>query len=846
MGDLPFGAMVNSYKVMKFGGSSVGERDSLLQVIRLIEAQRASGPVAVIVSAMGDTTDRLLDAIGAAEGGDLQAALALLARTASLARETASSVAETLGEGGRRDALERIVQETLAPLGDLLHGVSLMGESSAGLRDRILAFGELTAAKLLTELLLAAGLDSCFADARALLITDDRFGDARVDLPASRSRLAAALPSWGGRIPILPGFIGATADGKTTTLGRNGSDYTAALVAQGIGADEVQVWTDVPGLMTADPDLVRDAYSVSRLTHHEALELASVGARMFHPRTLIPVIEAGIRLRIRNTLDPEHPGTTIDARGSRDGQRPSCIATREDLALLDVEVRKLSDQVQVGERVLRALRESGVTVWMSSQSANGQSIAIVVPRTDSARARAALERELAPEFERRELEPVGVREPVTLLSLVAEAMGHGVNVAGRLFGALGSAGVNIRAIAQGASSRSISCVVDAGETALSVRTTHAAFNLAHQQVSLLILGKGTVGKELVEQLRSQQEWLRAHHGISLVVAGLADSRRLVFDEEGLDPRTALAELALAPPVDANVRARLAPSLQRLGRLPVPVLVDCTAAGGMEALYLDAFALGVHVVAANKKPLAIPWEEREALLAAAQACHVAYQYETTVGASLPVIDTLLNLVRTGDKVRLIQASLSGTLGYLCDELGSGVPLSLAVRRARELGFTEPDPREDLAGKDVMRKALILARELGLSVGDDDVELLPFIPAEHLRDEPLDAFYERLEALDPTFARDVDRWRREGKVLRYLAEVDPSRADTGEALVRVGPVAVSLDHPAAGLRGSESMVSFTTDRHHPQPLTVRGAGAGGAVTASGVLTDILRISQTLRGR
>jgi aspartokinase/homoserine dehydrogenase 1 len=828
------------YQVMKFGGSSVGSPRRLRQVVELIGRHAKQGPLAVVVSAMGDTTDWLIEAADLATKGDLDSALTVVARIAHLAKTNAAALSPT-----QSTALAARVDGLLAPLQQLLQGLSLTRECSAPSRDRVLSFGERVSATLLAELLTAAGTEATFRDARQLLVTDDRFGAARVDVARTRERLQAAVGTWRASVPVLPGFIAATPDGRTTTLGRNGSDYTAALVAQGIDATEVTVWTDVLGLHTADPDLVSDAYPVAHLTHAEGLELAAVGVRMLHPRTMIPLIEAGISLRIRNTMHPDHPGTLIDAIGSRDGQRPTCIATREDLALLGIEVRKLSDQFQLGERALAALREANVTVWLSTQSANGQSIAVVVPRPDVERARGALERELSQEQARSEVEPLAIRQPVTLLTLVAEAMGHGTNVAGRFFSALGAVGVNVRASAQGASSRSISCVVDAAETAIAVRTTHAAFNLAHQQVSLFLLGRGTVGGQLLAQLRAQQTLLKDRHGIALRVVGLADSRRALFDPAGLPLEGLEERLARGEPVDPETRT-LVPLLDELRRLPVPILVDCTAASGIESLYTAAFQRGIHVVGANKKPLALPWNDREALLAEARRHHVAYHYETTVASSLPVIDTLANLVRTGDTVRLITASLSGSLGFICNELTAGVPLSVAVRTAKERGFTEPDPREDLSGTDVARKALILARELGLPLSLSDVALEPFVPAEPQPGTSADAFLQSLKSLDAAYGDRVTRCRNAGTVLRYLARIDPSKVGTGSPVIRVGPVAVEAGQPAADLRGSESFVSFTTTRHSHFPLTVRGAGAGGAVTASGVLADILRISQTLRGR
>ncbi|MBM4356108.1 MAG: bifunctional aspartate kinase/homoserine dehydrogenase I, partial [Deltaproteobacteria bacterium] len=631
-----------------------------------------------------------------------------------------------------------------------------------------------------------------------------------------------------------------TRDGRTTTLGRNGSDYTATLTAWALGAAEVGVFTDVSGVMTADPDLVEDAYPLVRMTYLEALELANFGASMFHPRTMIPLIQSGIPMRIRSTLRSEEPGTRIDAGGDQDETRPTCVTSLENLALLGLQWRALTRPAHVAERVHGALADAGLTVWMENQAAHGQSIGVVVPAAQGPRAVEVLERALEGELRRGELEPIHVVAPVTLLTLVGEAMGRTPGVAGRFFSALGGIGVNILASVQGASSRSVSAVVNAADTAVAVRTVHAAFNLAHQQVSVLLLGKGTVGAALLSQIQAQQEFLVREHDVHLRVVGIVGTDRHVFDERGVPPAQWRERLEASPASDAAFD--LTPLLERLERLPVPVLVDCTAAPGMEAVYRNAFRRGIHVVAANKKPLTVPWGQRQALMESARRHHRAYHYETTVGASLPVIETLKNLVRTGDRVRLVEGSFSGTLGYLANELMKGMAISAAVRKAKDLGYTEPNPQDDLSGLDVARKALILARELGYELELDNVEVEPLVPAELLVPTPVEEFLSRLESFDPVMSERIGAMRSEGRTLRYLARLEPGDG----CKVRVGPTGIPAEHPAVRLRGSEAFIAFTTDRYEAYPLIVQGAGAGGAVTAAGVLADILRISQDLRGR
>ncbi|MGA9523775.1 MAG: bifunctional aspartate kinase/homoserine dehydrogenase I [Myxococcaceae bacterium] len=824
------------WQVYKFGGSSLGKPGRLPRVLSLIEA--ASRPLAVVVSALGDTTDWLILAGRAAEQGAAAAAEAELARVRDCARDTAAQVLS----GQAFDAFAGRLDELLAPIERLLVGVGLTRECTPATLDEVMSVGERISSELVARALCARGLKAVPVDARDILVTDGAAGAAKVDREESERRLHEQLGDWGDAVPVVTGFIARSREGRTTTLGRNGSDYTATLLAHGLKAREVTVWTDVPGVMTADPALVADAYPVPRMTYAEALDLAHFGVRMFHARTMIPLLESGASLSIRNTTDPEAPGTRIDAQGNTDFHRPTCVTSLENLALLDVQSPGAAQVGTVGPRLLQALEDAGVRVWMSTVAAQGPSLTLVVPQSQSALAHELLEATLTGERERGEVVVSPVRGPVTLVTLVAEAMGHRPNAAGRFFSALGNVGVNVLAIAQGASARSISCVVDAEDTPVAVRTVHAAFNLTHVEINVLLLGKGTVGGRLLAQLGENAQRLRERHGVSLRLVGLAARDRALFDEAGLSPENASARLMELP--SRNTPSEIVPLLDRLSRLPVPVLVDCTAAEGMERLYREAFGRGVHVVAANKKALTRSWPEVEALQSFAREHFRAWHYEATVGAGLPVIETVKNLVRTGDRVERIEGSFSGTLGYLCHALMSGVPLSQAVRTARERGYTEPHPRDDLSGLDVARKGLILARELGLSLELDDVAVEPFVPRELLAENDPERFLRVLTSLDDEVSAQVTRYKAAGRSLRYLAQlqIEPS----GAARVRVGPVAVEPNHPATGLQGAESLVAFFTERYREYPLIVRGAGAGGDVTAAGVLGDILRLAQNVRGR
>ncbi|MFH2006420.1 MAG: bifunctional aspartate kinase/homoserine dehydrogenase I [bacterium] len=830
-------------RVLKFGGSSVGTPERLLRVIDVIAGEAAKSPVAVVVSAMGDSTDWLIEAVRTAASGNVEDAERVLDRVADLATSNGLMALKELSarEGGvaHSPQITPLVREVLGPLRQVLQGVALLRECTPQTLDLVMSFGERLSARLLAELLQARGLPGQYVDARQWIVTNDGFGAALVDWEFTRARLSERAGEWREKLPVNTGFLGMTPDGRTTTLGRNGSDYTATLLARGLDASEVVIWTDVSGVMTADPGLVNDAYPLARMSYMEALELANFGARMFHPRTMIPLIESSIPMRIQNTLAPEHPGTVIDADGDRDMNHPTSVTSLEDQTLLDIQWRRLAHQAQMGERVLRVLNQAGVTVWMATQAAHGQAVAVVIPAAERERAVLAIGRELELELERHEVEPVGERGPVTLLTLVAEAMGRLPNIAGRFFHALGGIGINVRAIGQGASERSISCVVDGADTAMAVRAVHAAFNFAHEEVNLLVLGKGVVGSRLLSQINDQREVLERQHDVRIKLVGIADSQRAVFEPDGLFAAEPAALLGSASAVPSDAIALL----ERLRRLPVPVLVDCSAADGMESLYKEAFLRGVHVVAANKKPLTGDMESYRALMRSARQHHRAYHYETTVGASLPVIETLQNIVRTGDEVVLIEGSFSGTLGYITGELMRGVPLSRVVRRARELGYTEPQPQDDLSGLDVARKALILARELGLELALEDVVVEPLVPKELLAETELDAFFAALERHDPVAAQWIEGLKAEQQTLRYLARVEPGAK--GRPVLEVGPIGIPAEHPATRLRGAEAFVAFTTRRYSEYPLIVQGAGAGGSVTAAGVLADVLRVAQTLRG-
>lgn len=826
-------------RVLKFGGSTLGTPERLRSALDLTVAALNEGPIHVVVSAFSDTTDRLLEACDEAACGRSDAASTILD---TLATASASCViAASVASDPFSARVGELAASSLAPLKRLLAAVADLRDCSPAILDRALGFGELTSAALVAEALRHRGVPAVAIDARSWVVTDDRFGKAEVRWGPTRARFEEIAPRLRDRVPIHTGFIGATEDGRPTTLGRNGSDYTATLVARASRAAEVTIWTDVSGVMTADPSIVGESYPVSTLSYREALELSGLGLTMIHSRTMVPLLDAGIPMRIRNAGRPEDPGTLVDGAGSSDPERPTCVVSRDRLALISVEGTHRTSAASVGDRVLGALARAGLETHLCTYASRGNGAAFAVDEKDAPRATEVVTSELDRELRAGDIVAPTVRKPTSVVTLVGEAMGARPNVAGRFFGALGAVGVNVLAATQGATSRAISCVVPGAETATAVRAAHAAFNLAREQVNIALLGKGVVGGNLLSQLASEGPKLREEHDLDVRLVGIVDRRASLWSAHSIDPSTAKQRLS-----QSDQAAEIVPLLDRLAKLPVPVLVDCTAAEGMEKIYEAAFDRGIHVVAANKKPFALPPGERDALFASAARAHRGLLYETTVGASLPVIATLKNLIRTGDTVRLIEGSFSGTLGFLANAVSSGEPLSKAVRRAHAAGYTEPHPRDDLSGLDAARKALILARELGLRRSLDEVAIEPFVPARLLEEDDRDAFFRALETHDAAFMRSMGDLTSSGKVLRYLARIVPPDGASERGSVRVAPVAVDASHPASRLRGSEALVAFHTARYEEYPLVVQGAGAGGAVTAAGVLADVLSLSQTLRGR
>jgi len=828
-------------EVHKFGGASLADAAAVRQAVAIVRDR--PGPRVVVVSAMAGVTDQLLEIAARARGGALDQAQAA---TAAL-RERHVAAARTLVPAGpARAELQAFVEAQFAELDALTKGLSILRELTPRTGDVLVARGERLSARLVTAALVAAGIKARYIDATAVIRTDAHFGNASPDLEACDARLKKALTPLlkQGIVPVLPGFIGATAEGELTTLGRGGSDLTAALAGRALQGRAVHLWKDVPGLLTADPRVVPDARVLPQLNVREAAELAYYGAKVLHPRALIPIIGRAVPLFVRPFADPGAAGTEVSERETGLDVPVKALSAAGGQALLTVEGNGMLGVPGVAARTFAALQRERISVSLISQASSEHSICFSVPAAGAERARLCLTEAFRDEIAHREIDGVAVRPGVATLAVVGLGMAGTPGVAQRVFSALAGAGINVIAIAQGSSELNISAVIDEGQSAQAQCAIHAAFQLAKlgggsvrvaDGLDLFLLGFGRIGRsfsELVAQLPATGPRVR--------IVGVADRSGVVFDPAGLSAHrmTTIArekarghslkhlEGGRAEPAEAAVRRALSHALSH------PVLVDVTADDTTPVL-TAALEAGMDVVLANKKPLAGPARQAEDLAALAAQHGRRLRYEATVGAGLPVMDTFAKLVETGDEVESIEGCLSGTLGFLLSELERWKKFSQIMNAAIEAGYTEPDPREDLSGQDVARKALILGRLMGFRGEPASVVTESLVPPD-ARALPLKQFLARLTQWDDHFAQKVRSAQQKGRVLRYVATVTPRR-------LRVGLQAVGPDSPFAALKGSDNQIVFTTARYREHPLVVRGPGAGPVVTAAGVLNDVLALSR-----
>ena len=817
--------------VHKFGGSSLADADCFRRVAGLISA-RFDQPVGVVVSAMGGMTDQLLGIVAAAESGDDTQPLiaAVRARLEVTASELLASEAVT-------DYLAE-VDRNLKDIRDVVEASSLVRSASGRSRDVVAGFGEIWSARLLTAFLAgdaSAGTSVQFVNARDVLrISHGEMGPI-VLWKDSQANCDAHCPADDTSIRVITGFIATDAAGLPTTLGRNGSDFSASIFAALMGADELTIWTDVDGVMSGDPRLVPEATVVKQLSYNEAMELAYFGAKVIHPQTMAPAIGGHIPIRIRNTFNADHPGTIIAADSVQLERVVKGVSAFDGVALVNLEGAGMIGVPGTADRLFGALRDAGISVMLISQGSSEHSICFAVREQDAAVVREVVERGFEVEMSQGQVQRVDITPGSAIIAVVGDGMSGVPGSAGKFFRTLGNSGINVRAIAQGSSERNISAVIDAKDMTKALRAVHSSFYLSAKTVSIGIIGPGSVGSVLVNQIAAASDRLREKFNLDLRVRALATSRRMVLGDSRIDLGIWREVLDAGDAVDMDALA----SHVQADYLPHAVLIDCTASQSVADDYLGWLQRGVHVITANKRAHSGPIGVYRQLMTASHGSNTHFLYEATVGAGLPVINTLQDLVVTGDDIERISGIFSGTLAYLFNVYDGSKPFSAIVRDAKDRGFTEPDPRDDLSGMDVARKAVILAREAGLELELEDIDVESLVPAE-LAGASVDEFLERLSDFDAPMAERVAAAREAGSVLRYVADVD-IRAGTA----RVALEQFSEDHPFANISLTDNIVQYVTRRYSDNPLIVRGPGAGPDVTAAGIFADLLRLCSMLSG-
>ncbi|WP_321334710.1 bifunctional aspartate kinase/homoserine dehydrogenase I [uncultured Bacteroides sp.] len=808
-------------KVMKFGGTSVGSVNSILSVKKIVEA--AEEPVIVVVSALGGITDKLIHMSKMAATGDP----AYEGEFRDIVYRHIAMIKEVIPAGNKQSLLQRQVGELLNELKDIFQGIYLIKDLSSKTSDTIVSYGERLSSIIVSRLI----ADAQWFDSRTFIKTERKHAKHVLDNELTNSLIKETfriIP----KISVVPGFISSDkTNGDVTNLGRGGSDYTAAILAAALDADSLEIWTDVDGFMTADPRVISSAYTISELSYVEATELCNFGAKVVYPPTIYPVYHKSIPILIKNTFNPDAAGTVIKQNvSSPESKAIKGMSSINDTSLITVQGLGMVGVIGVNYRIFKVLAKSGISVFLVSQASSENSTSIGVRNSEADLACEVLNEEFAKEVEMGEIGKINAEKGLATVAIVGENMKHTPGIAGKLFGTLGRNGINVIACAQGASETNISFVVDSQSLRKSLNVIHDSFFLSEYQVlNLFICGIGTVGNSLIEQIRCQQQKLMHENGLQLNVVGIANSSYAMFNREGLDLsnyRSKLKEQGIksSPKIfrDEVIEMNIFNS----------VFVDCTASPEVASLYKDFLLHNISVVAANKIAASSKYEDYLGLKQVARHRGVKFLFETNVGAGLPIINTINDLINSGDKILKIEAVLSGTLNYVFNKISADIPFSRTIKMAQEEHYSEPDPRVDLSGKDVVRKLVILAREAGYKIEQEDVETHLFVPNEYFEGS-LNEFWKRIPSLDAEFETRRQILVDEKKHWRFVAKLDGGKASVG--LQEVGS-----DHPFYGLEGSNNIILLTTERYKEYPMMIQGYGAGAGVTAAGVFADIMSIA------
>ena len=803
-------------KVLKFGGTSVGSAENIKKVKEIVLHQNDN--VIVVVSALGGITDRILTAarLASTGTGDFHTELA------GIKKRHYETIQELFNGSGN---IISIVDELLDELEQILTGITLVGELTAKTLDRIAGLGERISSHIVAQFIGGKRFDSS-----ELILTDSSFGRAMVDFEITNTNLINAFADYNG-VAVMPGFISKNSKGEYTTLGRGGSDFTAAIIAAALDADVLEIWTDVNGFMTADPRVISKAYSIPELTYSEAMELSHFGAKVIYPPTILPVYQKGIPILIKNTFEPEHPGSRISKSYENGKDRPiKGISSIRGITLVTLQGIGMVGVTGISMRLFTALASVNVNVILISQASSENSISVAIEEQLVGKAEKAIRREFEKEINNGQISKIELESDLAIVAIVGENMKHTTGIAGKLFSTIGKSGINVIAIAQGASELNISWVVRNDELRKTLNVVHESFFLSENvELNVFLMGIGTVGGNLLEQINLQHDKLLREKHLKMKLTGVANTKKMVFNRDGIDIDNFKDELN-----NSKLVSSLDGFVEEIQKMNIynSVFVDCTASEDVATIYKELLQSNVAIVTANKVAASSAYSNYSELKKIAKQKGIKFLFETNVGAGLPIINTLNDLVNSGDKILKIEAVLSGTLNYIFNNISEENSLSKTILMAKEAGFSEPDPRIDLSGIDVARKILILARESGYKLEMDEVQIQRFIPDDFFKGtqeefwKKIVAMYSEFEEKRKVLAKDNKRWR-------FVA-----RFENGVAEARLQEVESS--HPFYDLEGSNNLVIYTTERYQEFPMLIKGYGAGASVTAAGVFADLIKVS------